>query len=57
MDIDIDIQTAEGGITGQGAQTPICRVSRSGSFLLIPMHETKVGRVFYMLNCYLSFSF
>ena len=34
IDIDIDIQTAEGGIRRQGVRTPICRVSKSVCFIL-----------------------
>ena len=57
MDIDIDIQTAEGVLEGKGIQTPICCVSRSGCFLLIPRHESKVGMVFKWSIVIFLFSF
>ena len=33
----------------RGLKHQFCWVYRSGFFLLIPRHETKVGRVFYMV--------
>ena len=49
MDIDIDVQTSESGIRDQGAQTPIFQFIGQGFFFLILRHETKVGRVFYLV--------
>ena len=58
MDTDIDVQTAESGIRGRRFKLEFAEFIGQGFFFpLIPRHETKVGRAFYMVNCYFPFSF